>query len=278
MRGGVLAADLNADGGHMIMEIGHQNLANELVEMCVLFDNCFDLAGERSDQPVGKEDAQKGADQRPADQLAQHFGRLVDRTHGLDHPQHRRDDTQCRQAVGHCLQGMAGVQGMMEVRLHPFFQHLLDLVRVVIVHGGGPDRVADQVRGFPVFQDARIAPEDRGVLRLFYMLFDGHRILARHPDQREEKAQKVAIVVRLPLGSAENLAHIAHRVFDRTEIIADQKRPDGRATDHHHLERQGFHDDLHFAAGEDITAENHDEDQDDADNADHLPFPPAIAC
>ena len=61
------------------------------------------------DHAIGEEDAAEGAHQRRADQAAEHFGRLVERAHGVDDAEHRGHDAERRQAVGDRLIGMHGL-------------------------------------------------------------------------------------------------------------------------------------------------------------------------
>src|SRR6056297_1572486 len=119
----VLTPDLYADIGGVVVQICHQNLAYELVEMRVLLDDIADLRSEGTDKTVGQENAEKRTDKRATDHLAQDFRRLVDRGHGLDHPQNRRHDAERRKPVRHGLQGMARMQGVMLAGLHALFQH-----------------------------------------------------------------------------------------------------------------------------------------------------------
>ena len=65
----------------------------------------LDRIGHRADRAVGRPHAHESADQRAADQTAQHFGRLGDRTHGMNDAQHRGDNTDGGHAVGDILHG-----------------------------------------------------------------------------------------------------------------------------------------------------------------------------
>src|SRR6056297_2544042 len=82
----VLTPDLYADIGGVVVQVCHQNLAYELVEMRVLLDDIADLRSKGTDKTVGQENAEKRTDKRTTDHLAQDFGRLVDRGHGLITP------------------------------------------------------------------------------------------------------------------------------------------------------------------------------------------------
>ena len=56
---------------------------------------------------------------------------------------------------------MAAVHRVVVRLLHPFVQNLFHLVGVVIVHGGGAQRVADEFHDIMVALDPGIAAEDR---------------------------------------------------------------------------------------------------------------------
>ncbi len=70
------------------------------------------------------------------------------------------------------------------------------------------------------------------------MLFDGHGILTRQPDQFEQQAKQILVVLILPFRALEYLAEVFHRMLDGSHIVADEKSPDGRSTNHDHLEWQ----------------------------------------
>ena len=53
-------------------------------------------------------------------------------------------------------------------------------------------------------------------------------------------------------------------MFDGGEIVAHDKGADGGAADDHQLIGQGMENDLHLAAGDDVTAEDHAERNDNA--------------
>jgi len=55
---------------------------------------------DRPHETVGQQHAQEGADQRAANQMAEHGGRLGDRPHGVDDAEDGRDDAERRQCVG----------------------------------------------------------------------------------------------------------------------------------------------------------------------------------
>ncbi len=80
----VLASDLDAHRSVVIVQIRDQNLLDELIKMVVFFNYSFQFASKRTDQTIGKKNAQKSADQRAADEFSQHLWRLVDLTHGFD--------------------------------------------------------------------------------------------------------------------------------------------------------------------------------------------------
>lgn len=99
MAGCVLTANFYADIWRVIVQICRQNLADQLVEMGILFGDNFYFFRKRPHQPIGQKYPQKCAHQRAADHRAQNFWWLVDRAHGLDDAKYRRNNSQRRQPV-----------------------------------------------------------------------------------------------------------------------------------------------------------------------------------
>ncbi|MPL88735.1 hypothetical protein SDC9_34762 [bioreactor metagenome] len=267
--GGVLPADLDADIGRVVVEIGDQHLADQLVEMAVLLDHRADPAGEGADEAIGEKDAEEGADQRAADHVAEDLGRLVDRRHRLDHAKHRGDDAKRGHRVGHGLDRVARLHRVLVIGLELLVEDLLDLMRVVVIHRGGAHRVADHLDRLVILHDFRIFLENRRALRRLDMFLDGDGVLPHQPDQLEQQAQQVAIVGGLPGRAAEHLAEVAQRVPDRRKAVRQQERARRGTADHDQLERHRLQDDADLAACRDEAAEHHHEDDDHPDNADH---------
>ena len=101
------------------------------------------------------------------------------------------------------------------------------------------------------------------------MFFQRDRVLPDQTDQFKKQTQKVAVIVGFPFDALKDLSDVNQRVFDRGPVVCDGEGPDGGTADDDHLERQGFHDDPHLAAGHNIPAEYHDDSDNDADYADH---------
>lgn len=162
---------------------------------------------------------------------------------------------------------------MGQRRLKPFVDHFFHLMGIIVVHRGGPKRIADQFNCLMVVLDFRVLAEDRRVMRVFDMLFQTDGIRAGQADQFEQEAKQVAIVRWLPGDALEDLAHVFERVFDRGQVVGDEEGTDRRTADHDHFKRQGVDDRSHFAAVNRVTPENHDEDDDDAYDSEHVFFP-----
>src|SRR3546814_2719139 len=78
---------------------GYDDRLGDVIDLAVLLDDLLQAAGERRDDAIGEQHAKEGADQRRSDHAAKHGGRLVDRSHGLHHAKHRRDDNKRRKRV-----------------------------------------------------------------------------------------------------------------------------------------------------------------------------------
>ena len=59
------------------------------------------LRGQRSDQSVAEQDAEKGADQRRRHLVTDFLGRAAERSHGDHHAEHGGDNAEAGQGIGH---------------------------------------------------------------------------------------------------------------------------------------------------------------------------------
>ena len=106
------------------MQTGDDDLFDRVEDLLVGFDHLFQPPGHRRDNPIGQQHAQKGPDQRRTDHPTQHRGGLIDRTHGLDHAEHRGNDPQRGQGIGQPLQGVLRFVKFVEMLLHRIVHHL----------------------------------------------------------------------------------------------------------------------------------------------------------
>ncbi len=252
------------------MQVGHQHGLDDLVVGAFLLDDGVQARGERPDQAIGQEDAQEGADQGAADHAAQHFRRLGDRTHGLDDAQHGGDDAQGGQAVGQGLQRVGRGQGLVVVLLQLLLHGVLDLVRILEVHGHHPQGVADEVGGEVVLQHLGVFLEDCALGRFFDVAFQGDHALGLHRlGQLEQQAEQILVVLLLPLRPGEALAQAAQGGLDHRQAVGNQEGRDARPEDGHELIGQRIEDRRHLAAVQQEAAEHHGEQHDDADDLEH---------
>lgn len=140
---------------------------------------------------------------------------------------------------------------------------------VVVVHGCRAQRVGNKVNCFMIVLNARIPRKNRRVVRVFDVLFKPDRIGAGKTDQFKQKAQQIAVVVRLPSWPFEHLAHVFERVFHGGQIVRNKKGPNGRAADHDHFKWQSRQDRAQLSASQHIAAEHHDHDYNNANCAKH---------
>ena len=75
MRRSVLSTDLDADIGRVIVEIGDENLADQIVKRMILVHHRGHLRGEWADEAVGEEDAEECPNEGSTDHLAENFRR-----------------------------------------------------------------------------------------------------------------------------------------------------------------------------------------------------------
>lgn len=157
----VLASNFDADRRGMVVQIRDKNLAYEAVEMLIFFRDSSQSVRDGPDNAVSKENAQKGANQRATDEFAEDFGRLVDGTHRFDNAEHCGHNAQRRQAISDDLKRMAGVLTVVKMRFETLFEHIFDLMRVVVIHRGRPQRIADHFDGFMILLDFWVGAENR---------------------------------------------------------------------------------------------------------------------
>ncbi|MBB4660306.1 hypothetical protein GGQ59_002856 [Parvularcula dongshanensis] len=155
-------ADLDADGRGVGVQRRDEHLADEAVEVVLLFPQRLHAGSEGADHAVGEKDAQERPNERAADHLPQDFRRLVDRGHGLDDAEDGGDDAQGGKRIGDVGEGVRAVKAVLSPLAQLLFEHLLDLIGVVEVHDHRPDRVADHVGRVVILLDLRVLREDRG--------------------------------------------------------------------------------------------------------------------
>ena len=265
MSGNGAPRDFDAHLRRVHLQVRDDGFADQFVKTVFLLAHRHDLFGERSDEAVGKKDAEKGSDERAADHLAEHFRRLVDRRHRLDDAEHGRDDAEGGERVGDLLQGMAAMQAFVMHAFKLFFEQVLDLMRVVEIHQDRTDRVADDVGRLVILGDFRIALENRRFRRVFDMGFRLDGAFLGDPQKLVHQAQKILIIAALPFRAGERFHDIAAGLFDHAEIVADEERADRGAADDHDFIGQGMENDPHLAAGDRVSAEHHGERNDDSD-------------
>ena len=217
----------------------------------LLLDDALQPRGERADHAIGQQHAQKRAGQRAADHRAEHGRRLVDMRHGLDHAEHRGDDAQRRQRIGHRLQSVRAVQLLVQDLLQLTRHDVLDLVRIVGVHADHAQVVADHRAGVVIGEDLRELLEGRAFVGLLDMRLQRHRALgAGQPHQEIQQAQQIDVVRLLVGGAFEHLAEAAERVLHVVHAVRHDEGADRGAADGQHLERHGLDQRLHAAARE----------------------------
>ena len=150
------------------------------------------------------------------------------------------------------------------------FHGILDLVWILQVHGHHPQGVADEIDGEVVLLDPGEAREDRALFWIFDVALKRDHALRFHGlGQQEQQRQQVAVVRWLPFRTAENLAQAAAGCLDHGQGVGDQKRCDTRAADSRHFVRCGMQDHADVPARQDVAAEHHGEQHDDADDLEH---------
>ena len=127
---------------------------------------------------------------------------------------------------------------MMMACFHPLVQNLFNLMRVVIIHRGGTQRIANQVNRLVISHHLGIAGKYTGLCRVFDMFLQCDRVASRKADHFKEQAEKIAVVRRLPFRPLENFCNVFSSGFYRRQIIGQQECSKRRPADDHHFEGQ----------------------------------------
>ena len=110
----------------------------------------------------------------------------------------------------------------------------------------------------------------RGFVGIFYVRLKGdHALGLDRLGDGEEQGQQVAIVLALPLGTAEDLAEGTEGGLGLRPAGSQQKGANAGAEDHDQLERRGVDDGFEVAPVNEVTAEDHDKYADDAGDLKH---------
>ncbi|EGE59941.1 hypothetical protein RHECNPAF_1760025 [Rhizobium etli CNPAF512] len=255
-----LAAVFESDLRHRTVHVGQQGLLDDHVEAVLLVADDLDLGDQRRADAVGQQDAEEGADQRRADQVAEHFGRIVDVGHRLDDAENGRDDTDRREGIAHDLDRVVGLHLVVHDGVELFIHQRLDFVAARVADDDQADIIADEGRQLLVLQNRGCLLEDRRFGRIVDMGFDFvSRLGAQVTHQRIEHAERIEIIALLRHGVlegfAERLAGILHHLH---RIGHDEAAEAGAADDD---EFEGLEQSLHVAAhrheAADDTAASH---------------------
>ena len=173
-----MRANSTAIGGRVALHVGQDARldADEIAQLRLVAG--LDRGGDRAEEAVGEQHAEEGADQRAADQLAEHLGRLGDRAHRLDDAEHGGDDAERRRAVGDGLDrgddrvvlGVMGLDLLVHQRLH--------LMMVVAADGQETEVVAEERDRVMVALELREACEQRALVGLLDVLLEREPALA----------------------------------------------------------------------------------------------------
>ncbi len=267
-----LAAVLQRHLRHGAVHEGEQRLLDDHVEAQLLLAHDLDLGGDRRDDRVGEEDAGEGADQRRADQMAQHLRRLVERAHGLDDAEHRGDDAERRERLGDRHHRVIGLQLVVLDGLDLLVHQRLDLVRAGIADDDEAAVVADERQQLLVLGDARKPLEDRRLAGIVEVALDlVARLAAQIAHEGEQHAQHVQVVAGRGGGVGQGLDDADAAVLDRLHRVGDDERAERRAADDDVLPRLPDHADV--AAHGHEAAEQAAERDDETDEDRHVMAP-----
>jgi hypothetical protein len=228
--------------------------------------------GERAEESVGDEHAEERTDQRAADQVAQHLGRLGDRAHGLDHAQHGGDDAERWRAVGQRLHGVDQPLLLLMVRFELLVHQRFHLVRHAGAQRHHAEVIAHELDGVVVGGEGGEALEQRGFVWVLDVLLEGENALRLHQlEDGELQAEQLDIGGLVVARALEQGAEHAERLLQHRAGIADDVGAGRGAQNDQGLERLDQH--FEVAAHHDVAADHAAEDHYDADDKAHKTGP-----
>jgi len=213
------------------------------------------------DRPLDAGTDQRGAD-LPADR-----GRIgpLDRSHGIDDAEYRRDDAESGQRIGHLLHRVAGFSRFLVMGLELVLEETLELVRIQIATDDQAQTVGDELDHVMIREDARILGEHLALLGRLDVRLD--RQHAGLPDLHQDVVQELEQIQIVPAlvagrfqqtdGGGKGLLHDLHRV-------AGQEGAESRAQDDDELARVIQQQDA--AAFHQKAAKDASENEDGADD------------
>lgn len=110
-------------------ERNHQNPHD--VEKGVLLFSCFGhVGGDRTDQSIAQQNAEKCADKRGGNLVSDFFRRSTDSAHGDDNTQHSSHNAEAGQRIGHGAEGRGRLRGIVMLDFHVKVEHLVKFERI----------------------------------------------------------------------------------------------------------------------------------------------------
>jgi hypothetical protein len=251
--------------------VGKHASLHALIVFRVGFIDTLDDAGERRDETIGHQDAEEGADQRGANQLAQHLRRLGDRAHGGDDTQHRGDDAEGRHAVRHGLDRMGRAVQFLVMGFQLRIDQRLDLAGILGAQRHHAQIVAQELHRVVVLQELGELVEQRAFVRLLDVLFQRqHSLGLGELEELVEHAQQLDIVGLLVGRPLHRAAQALEGLLDVGLGVADDESAEGRAQDNDELD--GLNQDQQIAMHR-VCAKHACKNDDGPDDDEHAERP-----
>src|SRR5690606_27044394 len=219
-----------------------------------------------------KKYAEKGAEKRAADQMAQYFRRLVDCTHCLDDAKDSSNDAKGGKCI--CHYGKCMCRAVQIFRNHPdlFIHKGFYLMRLCGAEREGAQIVAKEGDGARFCEHGRILLKDRAVVRALDRGFEVKDALSANGAQkREHEAEKVEEVFLLQAPPRENIHQRAACIFDHLHGVCGKECRKRCAADDENFEGLPENGEMAAHAGE--TAQHGDEEEGDSDDEAHCACP-----
>jgi hypothetical protein len=185
----------------------------------------LDRGRDRTDEAVGNQDTEEGADQRRADLAADGAGvGPIDRGRGVHDPQHRRDDAEPGQCIGHALHRVRRLLRLLVMSLQLVLEQAFELMRIEVAAHDQPQAVGNELDHVMIRENARIVGEHLAVSRVLDVRLDGeHAGLADLHQDVVEQLEQIDVVLALVARALDQPHGGRERPLDHLDRIAGDK-------------------------------------------------------
>src|SRR5450631_1441807 len=254
------------DGCGALQKRDHEN-AHHIEEGMFFLGRLGHVGGDRTDQSVAQQNAQKGSDQGGGNFVSNFLRWTAESTHRDHDAKDSGDNAQTRQGIGYGAESGGGRSRVLMMHLKVKVEHLVE-IEGVDAGNGHAERVADEIANVVVLEECRVLREDSTLVRLFDVGFQSHQaVFTGLVEQVIHHLQGFDIGLLAELGAAEDAADSATDLLEDVERIRDKKGADRGSADDDQLSR--LNENAQIAVLHEVARHHATEDDDDADNREH---------